>query len=556
MRRKIVSFSALLAAISVVITALFIYWVVYNDYAKKTKQEIKNEAGYIQAAVEVSGDKYLEQLDKNSPGKNRITLIDKTGKVLYDNQNDVAAMENHLNRPEVVDALNNGEGQITRYSDTISKQTFYYAVVLKSGNVLRIANTTDSIVGALLQVGLMIAGIIVLVSMAAWAISNRITRKIVEPINSLNLEQPEENTIYEELAPLLLRMKQQNKVIDKQMAEIKKQQVEFTTLTDNMKEGFLVLGGDGTVLSYNKSVASLLNSGFDDLNGKNILEISRNEKINTLVGEVQKGKESETLFSVNKQHMQVIGSPILQENKVRGVVLLFMDVTERRDREKLRREFTANVSHELKTPLTTISGYAEIIKDNIAKPEDIPRFANNIYAETQRLINLVGDIISLSELDEGNTKAQLEDVDLFYVAKDTIDRLQPAALQKKVTLELKGQRAEVNGYGTIIEEMVFNLVENAIKYNREKGLVTVTVTEDKDSVFLQVKDTGIGIAKAEQERVFERFYRADKSRSKTEGTGLGLAIVKHGAGVHNAEVSLNSTPQKGTEVTVKFPKVK
>ena len=552
MRQKIFRNMCLTALATVVVCALLTTLVYYADFEGHMEDEVREEAAALRPAVEELGADYLEDL---AFSKNRLTLIDEDGTVLFDNQADPATMENHLDRPEVADALEHGAGEETRMSDTLSEQTFYYAVRLGSGQVLRMAVTTDTIFAAMLGIlPWLIASALAAVAVTAL-LSNYLTKKIVAPINRLDLDHPDDNSCYEELSPLLTKISKQNQAIARQMESLREKQEEFTAITENMSEGFLVLDHHTDILSYNTSALRLLGCPDAQAGGReSALTLNRSASFRSVVDGALSGKRSQQLLRENGRCCQVLGNPVLRDGEVVGAVVVILDITEREERENLRREFTANVSHELKTPLTSISGFAEIMQNGMVKPADVPRFAGNIYTESQRLISLVDDIMRLSRLDEEDVQLPSEDLDLLALAQDVARRLEPAAKEQGLTMAVQGS-GSIRGVRSIVDEMVYNLCDNAVKYNRKGGSVTITVTEGPREVSLSVADTGIGIPAADRERVFERFYRVDKSHSKEiGGTGLGLSIVKHGAAFHNAQVRLESQEGKGTTVTLTFPR--
>jgi two-component system phosphate regulon sensor histidine kinase PhoR len=381
-----------------------------------------------------------------------------------------------------------------------------------------------------------------------------LTRRIVTPLNQLPIDKPGNTTVYEELSPLLERITRQSRDIHEQMQTLRQKQREFAVITENMSEGFLVIGKNAEILSYNKSVLLQLGAEIADFAEKSVFALNRSETFRKAVEHALSGRKSELTMEKNGRFYSLIASPVREEGEVVGAVLLVLDVTERRERENLRREFTTNVSHELKTPLTSISGFAEIMQSGLVRQEDIARFAGKIYDEAQRLITLVGDIIKLSQLDENSVPFERQPVELAELAEKVIRHLEDTAASKSVTFYRTGTPVTVMGVPNILEEMIFNLCDNAVKYNREKGSVTVTTGQNEHGVFLSVADTGIGIPPSQQDRVFERFYRAEKSHSKEiDGTGLGLSIVKHGAAFHRASVSLESTEGIGTTVTITWP---
>ena len=552
MRKKIFLNMCLTALITVLLATVLTTVVYYSDFAGHMEDEVRETADSIKPAVEQLGAGYLESL-KNP--KNRLTLIDGDGTVLYDSQADAAAMENHGDREEVREALASGAGEVTRVSDTIDEKTYYYAVKLEDGQVLRIAATTDTVFAALFSVLPWIVGSALLAVAVTALLSSYLTKRIVAPINQLDLEHPEENLTYDEISPLLTKISKQNQAIATQMRSLKEKQEEFTAITENMSEGFLVLDHHTDILSYNTSALRLLGCPDARAGGReSALTLNRSASFRSVVDGALSGKRSQQLLRENGRCCQVLGNPVLRDGEVVGAVVVILDITEREERENLRREFTANVSHELKTPLTSISGFAEIMQNGMVKPADVPRFAGNIYTESQRLISLVDDIMRLSRLDEEDVQLPSEDLDLLALAQDVARRLEPAAKEQGLTMTVQGS-GSIRGVRSIVDEMVYNLCDNAVKYNRKGGSVTITVTESSRDVTLSVADTGIGIPAADRERVFERFYRVDKSHSKEiGGTGLGLSIVKHGAAFHNAQVRLESQEGKGTTVTLTFPR--
>ena len=552
MRKKIFKNMCLLALVTILLSSLLVTVVYYVSSDSRMKTEVREEARFLRGAVELSGEEYLETVESTP---NRITLIDADGTVLFDNQADSSTMENHANRQEIQQASVSGAGEVTRMSDTLSEQTFYYAVKLQNGQILRIAAQTDTVFAAVLDVLPWIIGVAVLVAVITVIFSNFLTKKIVAPINQLDLDHPADDEIYDELSPLLGKINRQNEVIAQQMRSLKEKQEEFTSITENMSEGFLVLDSNTDILSYNTSALRLLGADAAPAEShESALALNRSAGFRSAVDAALSGTRSEQLVRQGGRCCQVMANPVLRDGEVEGAVVVILDITEREERENLRREFTANVSHELKTPLTSISGFAEIIQNGIVKPEDIPRFAGNIYVESQRLISLVDDILNLSRLDEADVQLEREEFDLSELARDVANRLKPAAKKNGVVITTFGDKSMINGVKSIVDEMVYNLVDNAVKYNKHNGRVTVAVEKLPEGTSLMVSDTGIGIPQADMDRVFERFYRVDKSHSKEiGGTGLGLSIVKHGAAFHNAKVSLQSTEGEGTTVRLLFP---
>jgi two-component system phosphate regulon sensor histidine kinase PhoR len=557
MKRKILQFVCALTGLSIVLTALFIHFALYWDYSQMMKYDIAAEAEYIRAGVETGGPAYLESLRRGErqPGvpPTRITLIAAGGRVLFDTDAGAENMENHLSRREIQDAVNTGRGEETRFSETIGKRTYYRALKLNNGDILRTARTTESVFISLIR-PIMITALIALILFAAAAeISSRITGTLVASINRLNLDNPEDNVTYEELTPLLSRLKKQNDMIAAQLSEQRKKRLEFTAITDNMREGLIILDRDALILSCNKSALRLLDIRLENIENQNVLVIRRDENFRQVVEKAAAGFTSETLLSCGERHLQIIANPVM-DREILGTVLVILDVTEREDREKLRQEFSANVSHELKTPLMAISGYAEIMAGGLAKPEDMRHFSQNIYNEAQRLITLIGDILMLSRLDERKEALPTEEVELLALARNIAERLNGAIAEKNISVNIEGQEAVITGIPRILDEVIYNLLDNAVKYNRPGGSIRITVEKAGNETLLSVADTGIGIPGAEQERIFERFYRVDKSRSKAAGgTGLGLSIVKHGAALHGARVEVRSDGTSGSRFTLRFP---
>lgn len=526
-----------------------VFGVLYRYFDSQLSEEVKNEAEYLAAAVESYGLDVLQDLPESAE---RVTLVASDGTVLFDNYFDAAAMGSHADREEIQGALQSGAAQTLRRSDTYRKQMVYYAIRLSSGNILRISTTrytAAAVLTSMIQPFLWIAFAILMLS---GLLAAQVSHKIVEPLNQLDLEQPEDNESYVEIAPLLTKISWQKKTIQEQLEQAKKQQEEFAQITENMQEGLLLLDYRGDILSSNRSAMRILGISptaklFEGSQRQNVIALNRSESFCTAVDRVLAGEHQELILELDGGYCQMTGNPVLHDGKVEGGVLLFVDVTQQYQNEKLRREFTANVSHELKTPLTSISGFAEIMKDGLVRPEDVPQFAGKIFSESQRLITLVGDIIKISQLDEDMLPYEKEPVDLYELSEEIVSRLQERADQKRITMTLSGQPAQVMTVRKIADEVIYNLCDNAIKYNQPQGTVEISVEPGTEQVRLSVRDTGIGISPADQRRVFERFYRVDKSHSRqVGGTGLGLSIVKHGAAYLGVKIELESTPGKGS----------
>ena len=543
MTKRIFRSIMLVSALVLVIGLGFIMGILYHYFGSQIEKELKSETAYLAISVENMG---LSALDKLPAESARVTLIDEDGTVLFDNKADAAGMENHADRQEVIAAKLKGTGKATRQSDTLAEKTIYYAKQLTNGQILRVSSTqytVAALIGELVQPMLYVLLMMVVLSALFAA---RISKKIVSPINDLDLEEPERTEAYDEISPLLTKINKQQRTIRKQLADARRQQQEFSIITENMSEGLLVIDAQTDLLSYNSSALRLLDAAETQAH-TSVLSLNRSEPFQQAVDAVLSGRHTSSNLQIGDSFCQVIANPVLRDKEVTGAVLLLVDITEKIQRENLRREFTANVSHELKTPLTSISGFAEIIQDGFVKPEDIKKFAGKIFVEAQRLIALVGDVIKISQLDEGCLPYQKEETDLYVLAKDTLERLRDPAKRRQVSLFLEGEHAVLATTQPILEEVLYNLCDNAIKYNHPNGKVTVTVLNGKNTVSISVADTGIGIPSADQARVFERFYRVDKSHSKEiGGTGLGLSIVKHGAAYLGAKVELDSQLDKGS----------
>lgn len=553
MTRKIFQ-SIIAVVISVLLLSLaLITGVLYNHFETAMLDQLRTTAQFAEQGVEQEGMAYFDSLHAQNC---RVTWIAADGTVKYDNRSDPKTMENHADRQEVREAMENDSGTSVRRSSTLSEHTMYYAKRLSDGTVLRLSMSQRSV---LFLMGGMLSPLVFIFLAAcllAGVLSYRVSKKIVKPLSEIDLKHPEQVETYDELSPFLQRIAAQNREIDARMAEIRKQQQEFSMITENMSEGLFVVDRNYQILSYNKSAMQIF--GMDPRQEhENLLAVNRSEGFRNVVDSALKGRHAQENLELNGRVYQIIANAVCQpdfaEDMV-GAVILVLDVTEKEAQEQYRREFTANVSHELKTPLTSISGIAEIIRNGIVKPEDIPHFAGKIYDESQRLITLIGDIIKLSRLDENQVPMERETVDMLEMARDVVQQLSSVARKSGVTLVANGTHGQVQGVRQVLGEMVYNLCENAVKYNRAGGRVWVDVQQVADHVVLRVKDTGIGIPAAEQGRIFERFYRVDKSHSKAVGgTGLGLSIVKHGAALHHATISVSSEPEQGTEITLTFP---
>jgi len=549
MKRKIFWGVILATTTTLFLSAILLTVVFYENVVQEMREELVEEANYISKALKSADENYLNEVGLVS--KNRITLIDFDGTVLFDNFADVSTMENHLDRPEVQEALANGTGEAVRLSDTIGERTYYFATRLIDGKVLRLAATTKTALGILAHSLIWIILTLAAALAIVFAIAAQITKSVVKPILKLNLDNPLSNDTYAELSPLLLRMARQNKKIDEQVTELTDKQNEFEEIMENMNEGLVIFGDKKSILYANRTARKLFNNQAPE--GISYLKLCRDiEYIKTLEGAFN-GVSAFSKITLLGRIYRILTNPVVRSNNANAAVMFLIDITEKEQSEKMRREFSANVSHELKTPLTSIMGYAEIIQNGIAKSEDIPRFSGEIYSEANRLLNMIEDIIKLSRLDEGDLRKEFAPIDLYKVAQSVVDHLHNVAERKNVTVTLEGEHNVIIGFEKIIYEMIYNLCDNAIIYNKDGGSVTVSITDINKRIALIVRDTGVGIAAEHQARVFERFYRIDSSHSKTTGgTGLGLSIVKHTALLHEAEILLDSKVNVGTTITILF----
>lgn len=556
MNKKIFRSSLLTVCLVLAATIALIMGLLFHFFEKQIQKELANEAGFLAHALENEGAGYFDSFDnKNNrlAGNNRITWIDENGTVLFDSRADVSELDNHADRDEIKTAMKEGKGMSTRYSKTLTEKTVNYAIQLSDGSILRVSTEQYTVVTILMGILQPILFIMFVALILTLVLSARVSKAIIEPINKLDLEIPENNDTYEELTPLLRKIADQKETIGEQLADARKKQKEFNLITENMSEGFLVIDADANLLTYNSAALNLLE--ITPPADRSVLLFCRAKEFRGVISDVLSGIKAENTMVREERSYSLIANPVYEKESVIGAVVVILDITEREKRDMLRREFTANVSHELKTPLTSISGFAELMKAGDVLENDVTDFSKSIYDEAQRLITLVNDIIKISELDGQSIPYEKETVDLYELSKEVIGRLEKEADKKNITFHLIGGRAEIIGVHKILEEMLYNLCDNAIKYNKENGTVDVLVNQTGDGVNVIVRDTGIGIPISHQDRVFERFYRVDKSHSKkVGGTGLGLAIVKHGALYHHAKLSLESTVDVGTVVTIAFSK--
>lgn len=552
MTKKIFKSIMFVCALVLAVGLAAVMGILYRNFDGQMRKELSKEAAYLAYGVEQQGVDYLKNIKDKSA---RITYIDQDGTVLFDNEADVSEMKNHSDRTEFQKAEKYGAGESSRYSDTLSEKTIYYALRLKDGTVLRVSSTQDSVLALVENLIFPLCGLLCLMLILSGIMASAISKRIVKPINELDLESPEENRIYEELSPLLSKIHRQNREIQNQLELAKQQQEEFALITENMQEGLIVIDKYTMILSANSSAWNLFHMD-RGCQGESVYCLDREEEFRHAIEQVLSGEHTELVLKLNGSDIQLIANPVIRDKKTEGAVVLLVNVTEKLERESLRREFSANVSHELKTPLTSISGFAEIMQSGLVKCEDIPQFAGRIYKEAQRLLQLVEDVIQISQLDEEKTSYTWEPVDVYQVCKNAFESLKEKAKRLNVHLYICGEYMKMEAVRTLLEEAVYNVCDNAIKYNRNEGSVSVFLTQTAQEIQIVVKDTGVGIPKEDQDRVFERFYRVDKSHSKEiGGTGLGLSIVKHAVGALKGSVILRSEEGNGTEICMKFPKV-
>ena len=541
--------SIITVAIVVLLASLFIASSFLYDYFNKSQvTQLKEELSLVATNVDKVGTEYFDNFDSSVF---RFTLVSADGSVLYDSQAKAEDMENHLDREEIAEALENGNGSSARYSSTLTERTFYEATRLQNGNVLRIS-VSQITVGALI-LGMLpaICAIILISVVVALIMSHKMAKSIVKPLNELDLENPAENETYEELTPILTKINKQHKQITRQMRELKQKSDEFEQITASMNEGLVLLDKKGIVLSINAAAKKLF-SADETAVGRDFLTLDRSTDMSRAIEKALDGKRAEFREERNGSEYQFVINRTESDGKTVGIVILCFDVTETAFAERNRKEFTANVSHELKTPLQSIIGSAELLENGLVKPEDTKRFVGNIKNEATRLVSLINDIIRLSQLDEDSEPAT-ESVDLYDVANEVVEILTVSAAKKQVELHLNGEPCVMNGIRRYLYEIIYNLCDNAIRYNKDGGKVIVDLKNKDSNIILSVSDTGIGIPAEHQSRIFERFYRVDKSHSKeTGGTGLGLSIVKHAVAYHGGKIKLESTVNVGTTITVCF----
>lgn len=548
MSKKIFRTTLLLVTIVLLLSFTTVTGILYKHFEEVQKEQLISEMTLAAQGVEANGESYLLGLASRDY---RLTWVAADGNVLYDTQVDESTMENHSEREEIIAAMKNGVGESSRYSDTLTEKTLYYAIKLTDGSILRISNSQDTVFALLLSILRPIILIFIAAFIVSAVVAKQIAKKIIDPLNNLNLDNPLDNDVYEEISPLLSRINKQQKKISSQVTALNQKKAEFDQIVRHMNEGLVLLDKNAAVLSINPAACAIFETS-ETCIGTDFLTIDRSPEMNKAIEKALSGKHSEFRTQKNGLEYQFDISRIESEGVSLGAVILVFDISEKTFAERNRKEFTANISHELKTPLQSITGSAELIENGLVKPEDLPRFTGHIRKEAARLVNLINDIIHLSQMDEG-VELPEESFNLDELCNEVVDMLTPLAESKNVSLSFKGDPIRISAVKRYVHEIVYNLCENAIKYNVENGKVNLRIYKENDKTVISVADTGIGIPLEHQNRIFERFYRVDKSHSKeTGGTGLGLSIVKHAVQYLDGQISLESTPGAGTMIKVYF----
>lgn len=530
----------------VLVTILMIMGFLYNYFNHIQREQLRTQTALASQGISFEGKDYFENLKTSNV---RITWVDNKGQVLYDTQSDAKHMKNHANRQEIKEAIKSGYGESTRWSATLTEKSTYAAQRLNNGTIVRLSVAQQTIFYLLLGMMSPLAIIILLAIILSVLIARYIAKKVSEPLNNIDLDHPLSNDSYEEITPLLRRLDSHQAKIQHQKLLLQKRQKEFDTIISKIKEGMILLDDQARIVSINAEALKLFQIN-DDWHGRFMMEVSRDLTLKDLIDQGLKGKKKEANIDIENNHYRVLVRPTTDNNRVTGLVVLLFDVTDQLQMEQLQREFTANVSHELKTPLHVISGYSELLANQMVPNEEVPQFAAKIHKESERLVKLVEDIINLSHLDE-QEKLPQETVNLYDLTQKVLEGLQAKADKKHIQINFNGEEAILRGNPVLLNSLVYNLCDNAITYNHEKGQVNVTLKNSPDTITLEVSDTGLGIAEKDKKRIFERFYRVDKSRSKiVGGTGLGLSIVKSALDFHNGSIKVDSHLGQGTTMTV------
>lgn len=550
MTKRIIRSIILVATVAVVLSAVIIISFVNRSYSDKIMEELRTESELIAQGAEMKGIAYMEHLELEDM---RVTWIDRSGRVIFDSEGRNGDGKNIMKSDDVEEAFRNGSGSSTLRYASISSSSMSYSVRLRDNTVIRVTDVHASFAAQLAVILTPLLVFLALVAAVSVLLAERVSRRIVRPINDIDLDHPQLEGSYPELKPLLDKLSSQNRRVGRQMEELRRSREQFSLITDSMSEGIILADPKLTVLVCNSGALRLLGSESDPV-GQSIYSLNNSERFRRCIQDAAGGRHSDCVLRTESGDREVIASPAKSIDIINGVVVFIMDVTEKEKLETMRREFTSNVSHELKTPLTTIYGIADMLESGMVKPDDVAGFGGNIRSEAERLINLINDIVALSKLDEGSTSVETEDVDLLELARSVIKRLELSAAEKDVTTAVTGSNVVFSGSRTILEEIIYNLCDNGIKYNKNGGALEVKVSHVPKTAIITVSDTGMGIPKEHIDRIFERFYRVDKSRSrKIKGTGLGLSIVKHGVMYHGGTVRAESVPGKGTVFTVELP---
>ena len=546
MTKKIFKSIMIVAGAVLIASLVIIMGCLYGYFSDVQGKQLEDELSLAAVAVEKNGQEYLEGLQSRGY---RLTWVAENGDVLYDTWSDGESMENHADREEIQQALHSKEGKSLRYSTTLLEKTLYCARRLTDGSVLRISVSSVTVWVLVLGMIQPILIVIVVALILSGVLASRISKHIMEPLNSLDLEKPLENDTYEELAPLLNRINKQHRQIDMQLSELQRKNDEFTQITQGMTEGLVLLNEKNVILNINPAALKLFHTSYS-CKGKDFLTVERSHDVSHAIQDAFSSGHSEIRMERDGKEYQLHINRIESSGAVIGAVVLAFDITEAAFAERNRREFTANVSHELKTPLQSIMGSAELMENGLVKSEDMTRFVGHIRTEAERLVTLIEDIIRLSQLDEGS-EMPFENVDLYEVSTEVVAGLEDIAAARNVKITIIGDTVNVKGVRRLLTEIIFNLCDNAIKYNKDGGTVEVSVNRDEENAVVSVKDSGIGISPEHQTRIFERFYRVDKSRSKESGgTGLGLSIVKHAVQYMNGKIDLQSSHGEGTTIQI------
>lgn len=559
MKKIILLTTYFLCITSIIISVILLENVYFSEASRQTKTGMNALIKMLDAGINISGIGYLDSL-RSKLDNFRITLINDDGTILFDNERDIREMQNHENRSEIISAQKFGTGEAVRASETTGKKTIYIAKQRDDGKIIRVAVSQDNRLVYPSKFMPIIFLIIAVVSIIVFFVAKILTENIVRPINRIDLENPEESVVYEELSPLVKRISEQNELVARQMNKLQKRKSQFEIITANMQEGLLILDKDNNVLHCNNSAKKLLGNKIqDDLIGQNVLVMCRNNMFRTAINQAGDENKEEIFFELNGKTIKIIANTIMVAGVKKGIAVLLVDVSEQADREKLRREFSANVSHELKTPLSVISGYSELISTGFAKKEDIEEIGKKIHFEAQHLLTLINDIIQISNLDE-HGELLFDKIKLYDYAESAVSRIKQKIATQNIKIELlakdEDKNVEIMAVPRLLDEILFNILENAVKYNKENGKVEISISQDGCSAIVEVLDTGIGIPRALQSRIFERFYRVDSSRTgRQNGTGLGLSIVKHAVNILKGEIKLKSVEGEWTKFIVSFPKV-